>query len=157
MPLPDQRIQLPAPKIDFPTDVGVTGQDHDNYPAADTQPRFDWMRSYLIGLLCNQSSFDEPTQFRNGTLWYDLNELALKIRKDGEWVPAGDGILVADGVTLGDFYTEFLTLGLTPTIATYTPTGSADSTGKDGDLSYDDDFLYVKTGVGWKRTSLESF
>jgi len=157
MALPDLRIRFPAPKIDFAADVGTTGQDHDTYPAADTQPRFDWMRMNLIGLLANQASFDEPTQFRNGTLWYDLNELALKIRKDDEWVPAGDGILVADGVTLGEFYTEFVSLGLTPTLATFTPSSSTDAIGKEGDMAYDDDYLYVKTSVGWKRSTLSTF
>ena len=123
MPAPDARIVLPPSPIDF-ADVGTTGQDHDTYPSSDTQARFDHMRMYLIGLLANQASIgaDEPTQFRNGTLWMDLTEGALKIRKDDEWVPAGDGILVADGITLGDFYNDFQSLGLTPTLAEYTPT-----------------------------------
>ena len=139
MAAPDARIVLPPAPIDFTTDVGVTGQDHDNYPSPDTQARFDLMRMYLIGLLANQASIgaDEPTQFRNGTLWMDLTENALKIRRDDEWVPAGDGILVADGVTLGDFYSAFQSLGLTPTLAEFTPSGTVDAAGKQGDMAYD--------------------
>ena len=40
---------------------------------------------------------------------------------------------------------------------TYTPTGSADPNGNTGDLSWDDNYIYIKTSTGWKRTSLESF
>lgn len=159
MAAPDARIHLPGSPIDFPTDVGTTGQDHDTYPSPDTQARFDHMRMYLIGLLANQASIgtDEPTQYREGTWWFDLTEGAMKIRKGDAWVPAGDGILVADGVTLGDFYTQFQSLGLTPTLAEYTPSSTSDATGKLGDMAYDDDYLYVKNAIGWRRVALESF
>lgn len=40
---------------------------------------------------------------------------------------------------------------------TYTPTGSADPNGNTGDLSWDENYIYIKTSTGWKRTSLESF
>lgn len=85
MTLPDNRIRFDSTKIDFVTDVGVTSQDHDNYPVAGGQARFDHQRMYLIGLLSQQSSFNEPTQKRDGTPWFDLNELALKIWVNGEW------------------------------------------------------------------------
>ena len=159
MPAPDARIVLPPTPIDFAIDVGETGQDHDTYPSPDTQARFDLMRMYLIGLLANQASIgdDEPTQFRNGTLWMDLTENALKIRKDDEWVPAGDGILLAEGVTLGDFYADFLSLGLTPTLAEFTPSSTLDGAGKQGDMAYDDSYIYVKNSVGWQRAALSTF
>lgn len=41
--------------------------------------------------------------------------------------------------------------------ATFTPSGSADTAGAVGDITRDDNYLYVKTGAGWKRTALESF
>lgn len=34
----------------------------------------------------------------------------------------------------------------------YTPTGTSDTNGNVGDFAWDDDYLYVKTTVGWKRT-----
>lgn len=40
---------------------------------------------------------------------------------------------------------------------TYTPTGSSDPNGNTGDMSWDDNYIYIKTSAGWKRTSLESF
>ena len=39
----------------------------------------------------------------------------------------------------------------------YTPTGTADSTGNEGDITYDDDFIYVKTSTGWQRAALSTF
>ena len=44
-----------------------------------------------------------------------------------------------------------------PSIPNYTPTSSNDSYGNIGNVTSDDDYLYVKTNNGWKRTSLESF
>ena len=113
--LPDNRLRLPAGPIDFALDVGLTGQDHDDYPMAGTQPRFDWARMFWISLLAQQSSYDEPTQFREGTPWFDLNVMALKIRRNAVWVPYSDAVLLDDdGTTLSDFYREFKALNLSP-------------------------------------------
>jgi hypothetical protein len=38
-----------------------------------------------------------------------------------------------------------------------TPTGSADSSGTVGDICWDNSFVYVKTGAGWKRAALSTF
>jgi len=39
----------------------------------------------------------------------------------------------------------------------YTPTSSSDTNGNEGDVSWDDNYLYIKTSTGWKRTTLSSF
>lgn len=106
----DNRIKFPALEIDF-SDVGTTGQDHDTYPLENTQPRYDWMRMYLIGLLSNQASESEPSQYRNGSLWFDLNTNIIKIRSEDEWKELSDTISI-DDVTLSEFYSQFLALGL---------------------------------------------
>lgn len=41
--------------------------------------------------------------------------------------------------------------------ATFTPSGSADSSGNVGDWAWDSDYAYVKTGAGWKRSALSTF
>jgi len=94
MTLPDNRIRFSSTKIDFPNDVGITGQDHDSYPPPQGQARYDHLRMYLIGLLSQQSSFSEPLQKREGTPWFDLNELALKIYTNGTWAPYSDTIKI---------------------------------------------------------------
>ena len=38
----------------------------------------------------------------------------------------------------------------------YTPSGTADSTGDIGALTWDDDYIYVKTNEGWKKAGLTS-
>jgi hypothetical protein len=43
------------------------------------------------------------------------------------------------------------------TIPVYTPESSTDSFGNEGNITRDDNFLYVKTSKGWKRANLESF
>ena len=39
----------------------------------------------------------------------------------------------------------------------YTPTSSTDKNGNVGDMSWDENYIYIKTASGWKRTGLESF
>lgn len=40
---------------------------------------------------------------------------------------------------------------------TFTPASTADGAGVEGSVCWDDDFVYVKTSVGWKRTALATF
>jgi len=89
---PDNRIRFSAGRMDFENEVGITGQEHDTYPAPGQQPRFDWMRMFLIGLLSQQSSYQEPTQYREGTPWFDLNDGVLKIRRADAWVSISEAI-----------------------------------------------------------------
>lgn len=109
--LPDNRIRFPGPKIDFESDVGTTGQDHDNYPAPLAQARFDHLRIALIGLLSQQSSHSEPTQKREGTPWFDLNTQTLRIYKNGVWRNYPEALQLATDIegmpyTLQDWYEE---------------------------------------------------
>lgn len=83
--LPDNRIRFSSTKIDFDTEVGNLGQDIDNYPAPGSQARFDWMRMVILGLLSNQSSLNEPTQKRDGTIWFDLNTMSFKVWTNDQW------------------------------------------------------------------------
>lgn len=106
--LPDNRIRIPAPPIDFEEDVGETGQDHDNFPEPG-QARYDWMRMFLIGLLANQASYDEPVNYRKGSFWMDLSTGVLKIRTGNgtagtEWSDVAELIQVSPGLTLQDWF-----------------------------------------------------
>lgn len=105
MSLPDNRIRFSGPGIDFENEVGRTGQDHDDYPQPYTQARYDWMRMFLIGLLSCQSSKEEPTQYRDGTWWFDLNTLTMKIRRADQWVPAAQ-VIATGTITLDEMYEE---------------------------------------------------
>lgn len=40
---------------------------------------------------------------------------------------------------------------------TFTPSGTADANGAVGALAWDDDYIYMKTSVGWKRATLSTF
>jgi hypothetical protein len=42
-------------------------------------------------------------------------------------------------------------------VARRTPSGSADSQGTVGDITSDDNYIYVKTSAGWKRSALSTF
>lgn len=39
----------------------------------------------------------------------------------------------------------------------YTPAGTADTNGQQGDVAWDDNYFYVKTSAGWKRSTLSTF
>lgn len=43
------------------------------------------------------------------------------------------------------------------TIPLYTPTSSNDNTGSEGNITRDEDYIYIKTNSKWKRTKLEEF
>ena len=43
------------------------------------------------------------------------------------------------------------------TVPVYTPKSSLDSFGNEGNITRDDNFMYVKTSMGWRRSNLESF
>ena len=43
------------------------------------------------------------------------------------------------------------------TIPLYTPTSSNDSAGSEGNITRDEDYIYIKTNSKWKRTKLEEF
>jgi hypothetical protein len=59
----------------------------------------------------------------------------------------------ADGnwTTNNDFKAKSLT------IPTYTPSSSSDATGSEGNITRDDNYMYVKCKSGWKRSNLETF
>ena len=105
MPLPDNRVRFPSALIDFVDDVGIVSQDHDNYPPPQGQARYDHMRMVVIGLLAQQASFEEPTQYRNGTPWFDLTTNMLKIRNQNEWVNYADVIPLGEADTEGNYLT----------------------------------------------------
>lgn len=85
----DNRIILSSTLVEQDT---ATGQDHDSYPSPGQQARYDWLRSYLIGLLSSQSSADAPSQYREGTVWFDLTAMAFKAYRNGSWVHITDAI-----------------------------------------------------------------
>lgn len=41
--------------------------------------------------------------------------------------------------------------------SSYTPTGTGDTNGNTGDISWDANYIYLKTSSGWKRTGLSTF
>lgn len=104
MPLPDYRIKFPPTLVDFQNEVGITGQDHDSYPAPGQQARYDWLRLYLIGLLSNQASSEPPVNYREGTCWLDMSVSppVLKIRLDSQWVSISDAIDL-NGISLSSW------------------------------------------------------
>lgn len=134
MQLPDNRLRFSSTKIDFAKDVGIASQDHDNYPPPQGQARFDHMRMILIALLAQQSSYEPPTEYRDGTPWFDLNSLTLKIRKGTEWANYSDviGLGQMDDTqnykTLSEWYDEVrAALSVVSQEATFSGLCTADS------------------------------
>jgi len=99
MTLPDSRLRFPTSLLDFDAEVGLTGQGHESWPSAGAQPRWDWMLIWLISLLSNQASYETPTEYRDGSLWFDLNTLSLKIYSDSAWRGLADVIAISEGET----------------------------------------------------------
>lgn len=103
MTLPDNRLRFSSTKIDFTNDVGTTGQPHDSYPGPNLEPRYDWLRMWFISLLANQSSYDEPSNYRDGTIWFDLNGPTIKIYTENKWKEITEAINVSENQTLAEW------------------------------------------------------
>ena len=74
----------------------------------------------------------------------------------------GGGITVLSGQPSGNSAIEIDSdgyWGFTPGLITkeLTPSGTTDTQGKIGETTWDDDYIYVKTNGGWKRSNLTSF
>jgi hypothetical protein len=102
----DNRITLTSKLVDFDNIVGIAGQDHDSFPTPGQNPRYDWMRSFLIGLLSNQSSKEAATQKRTGALQYDRSTRTMMIWNGSNWVNLSEHIKVL-GAILTDLF-EFV-------------------------------------------------
>jgi hypothetical protein len=72
---------------------------------------------------------------------------ALGVGKPAEFIIDSDG----NWTTNNDFKPKGIT------IPTYTPSGSTDTNGSIGNLTIDENYLYVKAASGWRRSNLESF
>ncbi len=134
--IPDFRINFPPTKIDFES-LGVnTGQDIDNYPLPSSQARYDYLRTVILGLLAQQASFAEPTQYKEGSPWFDLNSLTLKIRSNNAWVSYAEAIALTapdsngDVLTLASWYNTIQDLlsGLAPDVVFSGKCNAADIT-----------------------------
>jgi hypothetical protein len=97
----DNRIRLDEPIVDF-TKSGLTGQLHDDYPFPNTQARFDLMRTFLIGLLANQSCDEdihgEPAEKRTGSLWFKKKSALLELYNGSKF----DNLSKYIGITVDD-------------------------------------------------------
>jgi hypothetical protein len=100
----DNRIRLEPTEIDFDDVVGITGLAHDEFPKAGQQPRYDWMRSYLIGLLALQSSTEPPFEYRTGTLWFNRSANSVMIYNGTNWVDLAEHIALTDDLTLAQWF-----------------------------------------------------
>jgi hypothetical protein len=98
MSIPDYRIRFPSAKIDFDEDVhggSPDGQDVNDFPEPG-QARYDWMRMVVIGLLANQSSEEEPMNYKIGTLWMNLNDEFFKYFNGEEFAELANAIRIGE-------------------------------------------------------------
>jgi hypothetical protein len=119
----DNRIRLTTKLVDFDDVVGVTGQEHDSFPSPGQNPRYDTMRSFLIGLLSNQSSKEAPVQKRTGALQYDRNTRTMLIWDGSNWANLSEYIKTFGNI-LTDLF-EFINQKLESANATMTFSGIA--------------------------------
>lgn len=130
MSIPDYRIRFPSAKIDFNEDVfggSPDGQEINDYPQPGGQARFDWMRMVIIGLLANQSSIEEPLNYKIGTLWYNLNDEFFKYFNGEEFTELADAIRIGE-INLSDWSSIVNeTIGKVTEAASFTGTAAANN------------------------------
>ena len=116
--------------------------------------------------LVSGETISNNTHLETQTILAEDNNIELNYNGTKESA-IGGGITVIDGISKGkpslividsegnwitnnDFKAKDLT------IPKYTPTSSTDNNGKYGNITMDDNFLYIKTNV-WKRINMEEF
>jgi len=107
------------------------------------------------------------TYLRTQTILAEDNNIDLNYNGTQETsISGGLRVLNAKGENLnaelitdenGDFITNNDFKPNSLTIPFYKPTSSEDKNGKEGNITRDDEYLYIKTSNGWGRTKLESF
>ena len=91
-----------------------------------------------ISGLNNDSGFVTLTQLTSGAVTVDVNN---------SWDLGTDTVRFKDLYLSGTISATIIATTETP------PTGNADA-GTNGEIRYDDNYLYIKTASGWKRTAL---
>lgn len=69
------------------------------------------------------------------------------VKGEPHWATDTNQLYVFDGIQNKRIVSE----------ATRIPTSSSDSIGSEGDVAYDDNYVYYKTSLGWKRAALSTF
>jgi len=69
----------------------------------------------------------------------ETTDAEFKINSNGDWVT--NNLIIPNGIV----------------IPMYTPKSSSDIYGKNGEITRDENYLYIKTQEGWKRSPLEIF
>jgi hypothetical protein len=85
----------------------------------------------------HQSALDGGVIVKNGIS--DNEDVYFKINSNGDWTTNSN--IIANGFVIPE----------------YTPTSSSDLNGVIGNITRDDNYLYIKGTNGWRRTNLESF
>jgi hypothetical protein len=120
--------------------------------------------SAYIDLTSRRTSIDQ-----NGKSWKigsgggstaDLDEFYISNTDDGNVLTVRDGGNI--GLSNSNPTARLDIIGATGynqlrMQTSYTPTSSVDTNGNVGDIAWDDDYIYIKTNSGWKRTALTSW
>jgi hypothetical protein len=119
----------------------------------------------IIGSSSNANRLSEGSSSNTFTTGSDENVLGANC--DNNTINGSRNKLDANSSTLNITTTGFSYQNLSITGQTghqqlalsqsYTPTSSADSNGVTGAIAWDNNYVYVKTGAGWRRSSLGAF
>jgi hypothetical protein len=96
---------------------------------------------------------------RDGSFWLEgIDDITLSMDKtSGRWKFGSFGTTTPTGATSRIHVVETNGYEQFRLETPYTPTSTADTNGNVGDIAWDDNYTYVKTSAGWKRTSLSTF
>lgn len=117
------------------------------------------------------STYGNPEAPRQNNFVLDSTGIKLDIYRDN--IPTPTTTFKVDTVGIG-YYKTAIGINTTSTTAAldingsvgfdqlrlrvpYTPTSTSDANGNVGSLSWDENFFYIKTAAGWKRTALTTF
>lgn len=96
---------------------------------------------------------------RDGSTWYEgIDDITLSMDKtSGKWKFGSFGTSTPSAATSRIHIVETNGYEQLRLETPYTPSSTADTNGNVWDIAWDDDYTYVKTSAGWKRSALSTF
>jgi hypothetical protein len=153
-----QEVRSVVPELAYYSSSGLMGVHYKDIPALLIE---------AIKELASGTTIKKNNILETQTIVAEDNNIELNFNGTHQ-SSIGGGIIVNKGIDSntdsklitdkdGNWITNNSLIPKSLIIPKYTPTSSNDINGLDGDITRDDDYLYIKGNNNWKRVKLESF
>ena len=167
--IPPSVPEIEVNKSDLVVEVENTLENDDNIVGLTYQEVCNLLDKTIKDLVSSGSTIFNKQEVIINSQTVASEDNNIELNYNGTKDSAADGgIFVNKGIndttnseflinSEGDWVTNNYIKPYGLTIPEYTPTSSLDSKGEFGEMVRDNDYIYIKTSSGWKRSNLETF